>query len=205
MKILVAEDDRSLSSAMKRGLEHFNHDITCVFDGFQAIDAIKTSSFDILLLDIMMPRMDGYKTASEVRKVNKDIAIIMVSAKSEIEDEEKGISSGADAYIRKPFKLKDLNFYITTIIERKKNLKSIEYFDITLLPSTSEIKCKNKIKLLFDEYTLLDDLINQREVPIEHIANLLELINRTNKKLEKIESKVRIKKENEEGVKIINI
>lgn len=118
IKILYAEDDETLAFLTKDNLEQNNYDVTHANDGVMALEAFKTMPFDICVFDIMMPKMDGFELAETIRKVNTDIPIIFLSAKTLKEDRIKGLRLGADDYLVKPFSIEELLLKIEIFLKR---------------------------------------------------------------------------------------
>ncbi|UCH15148.1 MAG: response regulator, partial [Bacteroidales bacterium] len=107
-KILYVEDDQTLSFITKENLERKGYSITFCEDGEQALKIFKSDRFDICLLDVMIPVIDGFTVAKEIRKINKDVPIIFLTAKSLQEDKIYGLMIGADDYLVKPFSIEEL-------------------------------------------------------------------------------------------------
>lgn len=118
-KILYAEDDETLSFITKDNLEINGYDVSHVPDGEAALSKFNEEVFDICVLDVMMPKMDGYKVAENIRKVNAQIPILFLTAKSLKEDKIKGLQLGADDYITKPFSIEELVLKIEVFLRRK--------------------------------------------------------------------------------------
>src|SRR6478672_7837889 len=116
-KILYAEDDETLAFLTKDNLEMY-YDVTHCADGEAALEAFKNNSFDICILDIMMPKMDGFELAEAIRKKNGDVPIIFLSAKTLKEDRLKGLRLGADDYLVKPFSIEELILKIEVFLKR---------------------------------------------------------------------------------------
>jgi DNA-binding response OmpR family regulator len=119
-KILLVEDDPNLSMVLKDYLEILFYETTLCDDGDEAIATFRNSSFDLCILDIMLPKKDGFAIAREIRKVNKDIPIIFLTAKVLKEDRIKGFQIGCDDYITKPFSTEELSLRIEAILRRTK-------------------------------------------------------------------------------------
>lgn len=118
VKILLAEDDENLGSLLREYLNAKNY-VTKLFpDGLQALEAFKEEDFDLCIIDIMMPKMDGFTLAKEIRKLNTGIPFIFLTAKSMQEDVLEGFSLGADDYITKPFSMEELVYRIKAILRR---------------------------------------------------------------------------------------
>ena len=116
-KILYAEDDETLAFLTKDNLEQY-YDVTHCADGEYSLNAFKTEHFDLCILDIMMPKMDGFELAENIRKINSDVPIIFLSAKTLKEDRIKGLRLGADDYLVKPFSIEELLLKIEIFLKR---------------------------------------------------------------------------------------
>ncbi len=116
-KILYAEDDETLAFLTKDNLEQ-QYDVTHCADGETALNTFKTTHFDLCVLDIMMPKMDGFELAENIRKINSDVPIIFLSAKTLKEDRIKGLRLGADDYLIKPFSIEELLLKIEIFLKR---------------------------------------------------------------------------------------
>jgi len=117
-KILYTEDDETLAFLTKDNLEQNNYDVVHCCDGKSGLEAFKKEDFDICILDIMLPKMDGFELATEIRKSNTDIPIIFLSAKTLKEDRIKGLRLGADDYLVKPFSIEELLLKIGIFLKR---------------------------------------------------------------------------------------
>ena len=118
LRILLAEDDPNLGSVLKDSLELEDNYVELYDDGEKAWKAFNKEDFDICIFDVMMPKKDGFTLAAEVKKVDKNIPIIFLTAKSMQDDKIKGLSIGADDYITKPFSFEELNLRIEAIMRR---------------------------------------------------------------------------------------
>ncbi|BFM41898.1 response regulator transcription factor [Flavobacterium sp. CFS9] len=122
-KILYTEDDETLAFLTKDNLEQNNYDVNHCRDGQMGLESFKKENFDICILDIMMPKMDGFELAAQIRKCNSDIPIIFLSAKTLKEDRIKGLRLGADDYLVKPFSIEELLLKIEIFLKRsQKNI-----------------------------------------------------------------------------------
>lgn len=118
-KILYAEDDQTIAFLVEDSLESY-YDISCYADGKSALEAFNSQSFDICLLDIMMPGINGFELAQQIRSRNSEIPIIFISAKALKEDRIKGLKIGADDYLVKPFSIEELMLKIEVFLKRTK-------------------------------------------------------------------------------------
>jgi two-component system, OmpR family, response regulator len=117
-KILLVEDDPNLSLVLQDYLEMLNYDITLCRNGKEGLDIFRTGSFNLCILDIMMPVMDGFTLAEEIKKIDEQIPIVFLTAKSLKEDRIKGFRLGCDDYIMKPFSTEELSLRIQAILKR---------------------------------------------------------------------------------------
>jgi len=118
--ILLVEDDDSMGFLLKDSLENYRYLVTYMLDGKSALVEFKKRSYDLCILDVMMPNMDGFTLASEIRKCDVDIPIVFLTAKSMKEDRIRGFKLGADDYITKPFSIEELELRIKAILKRGK-------------------------------------------------------------------------------------
>lgn len=118
--LLYVEDDATLSFVTRDNLSLQGYKITHCEDGMQALEVIKQETFDLCILDVMLPKVDGYTIAREIRKINQDIPILFLTAKSLKEDKIHGLKLGADDYITKPFSIEELILKIEIFLRRSK-------------------------------------------------------------------------------------
>lgn len=119
VKILYVEDDEVLSFVTKDNLELSGYNIQHCLNGKSALKSFKSDKFDLCILDVMLPEMDGFELAQEIRKVNREVPILFLSAKSMKEDRLHGLRIGADDYITKPFSIEELLLKIEVFLKRK--------------------------------------------------------------------------------------
>ena len=115
MRLLLAEDEKSLSKALVRILTHSNYSVDAVYDGEEALDYLDTGNYDGVILDIMMPKMDGLTVLKTIRERGDLVPVILLTAKSEIDDKVTGLDLGANDYLTKPFDPKELLARIRTM------------------------------------------------------------------------------------------
>jgi DNA-binding response OmpR family regulator len=125
-KILYAEDDETLGFLTKDNLEQNHYEVMHCNNGQNCLEEFKKNAFDICILDIMLPKMDGFELATEIRKRNADIPIIFLSAKTLKEDRIKGLRLGADDYLVKPFSIEELLLKIEIFLKRSQKNKTLE-------------------------------------------------------------------------------
>ena len=117
-KILLAEDEPNLSSLLQEYLQLKGYSVELANDGVEGIEIFKKNEFDLCLLDVMMPRKDGFTLAKEIREIDKEVSIIFLTAKSLKDDKIEGFKLGADDYITKPFSMEELSARIQAVLRR---------------------------------------------------------------------------------------
>lgn len=127
--ILLVEDEENLQEALKLNLELEGYEVTCAGDGTEALKKIGEGYFDLIILDVMLPEIDGIGVAENVRLNNNDVPILMLSAKSSNADKVLGLKKGADDYITKPFNLEELLLRVQKLINKNKKLQDKETLD----------------------------------------------------------------------------
>ncbi|MBN2669216.1 MAG: response regulator transcription factor [Bacteroidales bacterium] len=125
IKVLLAEDDKNLGTLLQEYLIAKKYNAELYDDGEKALDAFRKSDYDLCIFDVMMPKMDGFTLAKEIRKADEQIPIIFLTAKSLKEDLIEGFQSGADDYLTKPFSMDELMLRIKAILRRTGDKKSI--------------------------------------------------------------------------------
>ena len=118
MRILLVEDEEQIQKLLKYNLEAEGYEVIALSDGKSALEVLEKQHFDVLLLDIMLPEVNGLQICEQVRLVNKTVGIIMVSAKDTTSDKIKGLKTGADDYITKPFNLEELLLRVNNLAYR---------------------------------------------------------------------------------------
>lgn len=119
MRLLLAEDERMLSEALVSILTHSNYSVDAVYDGQEALDYLENGEYDGAILDIMMPKVDGLTVLRRIRQAGLTLPVLMLTAKSEIDDRVEGLDSGADDYLTKPFAAKELLARIRAMTRRQ--------------------------------------------------------------------------------------
>jgi len=163
MRILIAEDEKELSNALMTILKHNNYSVDVVDNGEDAIDYIGTQNYDAVILDIMMPKIDGITVLKTVRKNLNKIPILLLTAKTEIDDRVVGLDAGADDYLAKPFSTKELLARIRAITRRRSDATDsiLQLGNIKLNRYTYELTSSNGMyKLASKEYQMMEMLMN---------------------------------------------
>lgn len=123
-KILFVEDERDLSLIVCDTLRQQGYDIVAAFDGIEGLAKYKTESADLIVADVMMPRLDGFAMAKEIRRISANVPIIFLTSKSTIDDVEKGFDIGANDYLKKPFEIRELLVRIKVLLRNKTNIRA---------------------------------------------------------------------------------
>lgn len=161
-KILVIDDDKNTRFFLKEILELKKFEVTCALDGEHALRIIDNEQFDLIIVDIMMPNMNGYEFTSELRKFDSELPILMISAKQLAEDRKKGFVAGIDDYMTKPLDSEELLLHINALLRRAKINASrkivigevvLDYDSYTVSRGEESIELPNKEFLLL--YKLL--------------------------------------------------
>ena len=164
--ILIVEDEIKISDFMKINLTDAGYHCTCVYDGMQAADILEKGSFDLILLDIMLPKLNGYELMEYIQPMS--IPVIFISAKSEISDKVKGLKLGADDYLAKPFAIVELLARVETVLRRyHKNDRYLEISDIQVDTLSRLVKKSGTaISLTVKEYNLLLLFIQNKNIAL---------------------------------------
>ncbi len=166
MKILYAEDEKQLSMAVTEILKLEGYEVDAVYDGQEAWDMLRTNYYDAAVLDIMMPKMDGMEVLSKLRASENYVPVLMLTAKSAIDDKIDGLSLGADDYLSKPFAMKEMIARLNSMIRRTMSYKHkvLKHSNITLDCDTSELKTEDgSLRLSTKESELLALFIKQNK------------------------------------------
>ncbi len=180
MRILVIEDERHLAEALVHLLKKQNYMADCDFDGESGLDDALSGIYDVIVLDIMLPKLNGYEVLHELRKEGVETPVIMLTAKGTISDKVKGLDCGADDYLTKPFDTEELLARVRALGRRRgeitENNAVISYGSLSLNTNTMEMSSpKGSIQLTLKEKELMEylilrkDMISQKEQIIEKL------------------------------------
>jgi DNA-binding response OmpR family regulator len=178
MKILLIEDDRKIASFVKKGLKEQGYVIDICHDGDEGYDLAATESYDVILLDIMLPGRDGLSILRMLREKKNTVPIILLTARSALNERVEGLNLGADDYLAKPFYMEELIARIIAVSRRAsgEQLSIITTGDISLNLITREVKCANEtLELTSREFNLLELLmrspgrVHSRTQLLEHV------------------------------------
>ena len=171
MRILVVDDDRAVRESLRRSLSFNGYAVDLAEDGVEALEAITNDRPDAVVLDVMMPRMDGLEVCRQLRSTGDDLPILVLTARDSVSERVGGLDAGADDYLPKPFALEELLARLRALLRRTGPEESSEsavmtFADLTLDPGTREVhRGKRAISLTRTEFALLEMLIaNPRRV-----------------------------------------
>jgi len=161
MRILVVEDEPELAKVLRQGLQEENYAVDVALDGEEGLFKAQVYDYDLIVLDIMLPKLDGFGVLQTLRDEGKTIPVLMLTAKDEMSDKVKGLDAGADDYLTKPFGFSELLARIRALIRRAKDapLRLIQVGDLALDLYEHRVKRGNKtIQLTAKEYEVLEHL-----------------------------------------------
>lgn len=164
MKILLCEDERDLSSALTKILTMSKYEVDAAYDGVQSLEKAHTNHYDLIILDVMMPRVDGFKVLKLLREEGDVTPILMLTARAEIDDKVLGLDSGADDYLTKPFQMKELLARIRVLLRRQGEAQqTFVVGNVTLDAGTYEMRAASSVRLTRTEFQLMEYLVRNKE------------------------------------------
>ncbi|MGI6006859.1 MAG: response regulator transcription factor [Ruminococcus sp.] len=166
MKILLVEDETRMAQALCEILRQEKYDADCRYDGLEGLYAAESGEYDLIILDVMLPRKSGFDITAELRGKGIRTPILMLTAKSDVNDKVTGLDCGADDYLTKPFVTRELLARIRALVRR--NIHSsdgtLTYRDISLNRDSSELICgENRVRLSEKEFHILEYLIANQD------------------------------------------
>jgi two-component system, OmpR family, response regulator MprA len=169
VKILVVDDERAVRESLRRALELEGYEIELAEDGAQALERLRSDPEpDAMVLDVLMPGMDGLEVSRTVRRNGNKLPILMLTARTQVEDRVEGLDAGADDYLTKPFALEELLARVRALLRRTSDGsgQTLRFADLELDPGTREVRRGDeKIELTRTEFSLLElFLLNPRQV-----------------------------------------
>ena len=165
MKILLAEDEVDLNNVVTRYLKKNGYSVDSVLDGEEALDYLEYSEYDLVILDIMMPKVDGFEVIKKLRNKGNHTSVLMLTARDSAEDKVKGLDLGADDYIVKPFDFNELMARIRAVVRRKYGNSSNKLVIGDLILDTSEksvTRAGKQIEWTGKEYEVLEYLMQSK-------------------------------------------
>ncbi|KLU63381.1 response regulator MprA [Peptococcaceae bacterium CEB3] len=178
MKILVVEDEMSMQRALYNGLKKYGYAVDSANDGEQALEFIEINSYDAIVLDLNLPKIDGIDVLKAIRRTDKELRVLILSARTEVEDKITGLDTGANDYLSKPFHFKELEARIRALLRREFAQRDtvLAFGDFKVDTAQKCVKVKDQeVDLTKKEYAILEylfinkDRIVSAEELIEHI------------------------------------
>ncbi|HEX6110338.1 MAG TPA: response regulator transcription factor [Ktedonobacteraceae bacterium] len=178
MRILVVEDDPRLGPSLKKGLEKHHYAVDLVIDGEDGVLMGTTVLYDLIVLDVLLPRLNGFEVCRQLRERRRTMPILLLTALGEVDHRVTGLDSGADDYLTKPFAFRELAARVRALLRRESLAKTVElhFMDITLDTGTHEARRGDRgIQLNSKEYALLEYLMRHphqvlsRDMIAEHV------------------------------------
>lgn len=164
MHVLIVEDEKKMAELLKKGLEEENHTVSLAFDGRSALEHARMSEFDVVVLDVMLPEIDGLDVARRLRKSRSQTPILMLTARDAVPDIVKGLDAGADDYLTKPFSFEEFLARLRAVARRGVNPRPIclKVGDLVLDPAARRVtRGSEEIRLSPTEFRLLEFLMRR--------------------------------------------
>lgn len=174
MKVLIVEDEKKLLRLLEEGLNILGYVTDTASDGEEALDLAYVENYDIIILDINLPKKDGFEVLRDIRQFNREVNIIMLTARSEIDDRVRGLDYGANDYMTKPFDLKELDARMRSLLRRKSIMEETEIMinDLSFDTVKREVVYDGRILALTAKETGIIEYLflnRQRYVTVEEI------------------------------------
>lgn len=165
MKLLLVEDEVRMAEALSELLRLEQYEVDVRMDGLSGLEAVQRKEYDILILDVMLPGLSGFEITQAVRKMGVKTPILMLTAKSDVDDKVMGLDSGADDYLTKPFEAKELLARLRALGRRNETVGNnmLSFGDISLSPATFQLHCTSNgqsIRLSKREYRIMEIFIS---------------------------------------------
>ena len=165
MQILIVEDDVRLAQALGKILEENGYQVDMVHDGQSGLDYAESGMYDIVILDVMLPKMDGFEVVKQLRRAGIDTPVLMLTARTQIPDKIEGLDSGADDYMTKPFSPAELLAHLRALTRRTGQVvfEKLVFADLELNLESHDLTCGGKsINLSFKEFSIVNILMANR-------------------------------------------
>ena len=178
MRLLLVEDDKALGEGLRLGLRQEGYTVDWLEDGASALHALLSEDFDLLVLDLGLPRISGLQVLRELRRSGSALAVLILTARDATEDRIAGLDAGADDYLVKPFDLDELKARLRALLRRSAGRAElrIEHAGVSLDPSSQQVSYQGKpVPMTPKEYLLLHELLSQpgKVLTRERLAQLL--------------------------------
>ena len=169
MRILVVEDEKNLNDIIVKKLKLEKYGVDFCFDGEEAVDYILATEYDAIILDIMLPKLDGFEVLKKIRSKNVKTPVLLLTARDSVEDRVNGLDSGADDYLIKPFSFEELLARVRVLLRRNNSISENADNTYTLanltviIDSHTVLRDNQKIKLSMREFSILEYMIRNKE------------------------------------------
>ena len=158
-RILITDDEDKIRSLIAKYAHHEGFETDEAANGMEAVEKCENNSYDLVIMDIMMPRLDGISTLKKIRKDGNSVPVLLLTAKSMVDDKVEGLDNGADDYMTKPFQSKELLARIRALTRRQNQITTMSVGNLTLDPNTYEMSAEKTIKLTNKEFKVMEVLI----------------------------------------------
>ena len=176
MRILIAEDERSLNEIIVKKLTSDGYSVDACFAGEEAISVLSYTDYDAVILDIMMPKADGFAVLRSLREAGKTTPVLFLTAKDAVSDRVKGLDSGANDYLVKPFDLEELEARIFALMKRAPQRTSLVFGDLTLDLSQKKVfKAGSELKFSLKELQILELLMRNHGIAVSRLEIIEEI------------------------------
>jgi DNA-binding response OmpR family regulator len=162
MRILIVEDERKLAGLLRRGLEEYGHAVDEAYDGQEGLELAQAATYDVIVMDVMLPVLDGFEVCRRLRSLGQPASILMLTARDAVEDRVAGLDCGADDYLGKPFAFAELLARIRALLRRNGQCRDrvLRAGDLEVDPATREVRRGGRVvDLASREYAILEYLL----------------------------------------------